>query len=154
MDAKHAKHLRATEVVEALWSEQESRDATYRIASASMKDSRDDVFQIANVLPQKELSESLQPDEAHQIANALSQMESSEFLGPDEVFQSANVLPQKESSVFLELELSQIEFRQTKRPVVKHLRELTTAVEFHQTKAGAEFLNHQWTRPIPPLVTE
>ena len=75
MDAKHAKHLRATEVVEALWSEQESRDATYRIASASIQDSRDDVFQIANVLPQKELSESLQADEAHQIANS-SQMES------------------------------------------------------------------------------
>ena len=68
MDAKHARHLRATDVVEALWSEQESRDATYRIASASIQDSRDEVFQIANVLPQKELSESLQPDEAHQIA--------------------------------------------------------------------------------------
>ena len=115
MDAKHAKHLRATEVVEALWSEQESRDAMYRIASASIQDSRDEVFQIANVLPQKELSESLQPDEAHQIANALPQMESLEFLEP---------------------ELSQMESRQTKGPVVKHLHELlTTAVEFHQTKA-------------------
>ena len=93
MDAKHAKHLRATEVLEALWSEKESRDATYRIASASIQDSRDDVFQIANVLPQKE------------------------------------------SSVFVEVELSQIDFRQTKGPVVKHLRELTTAVEFHPINA-------------------
>ena len=97
MDAKHAKQLRATEVVEALWSEQVSRDATYRIASASIQDSRDDVFQIANVLPQKESSEFLQP------------------------------------------ELSQMESRQTKGPVVKHLHELlTTAVELHQTKAEAE----------------
>ena len=55
--------------------------ATYRIASASIQDSRDEVFQIANVLSQKELSESLQPDEAHQIANVLPQMESSEFSG-------------------------------------------------------------------------
>ena len=66
MDAKHAEHLRATEFVEALWSEQESRDATYRIPSASIQDSRDVVFQIANVLPQKESSEFLEPDEAHQ----------------------------------------------------------------------------------------
>ena len=95
MDAKHAKRLRATEVEEALWSEQESRDATYRTASVSIQDSRDEVFQIANALPQ---------------------MESSEFLEP---------------------ELSQMESRQTKGLVVKHLHELlTTAVEFHQTKAG------------------
>ena len=72
------KHLRATEAVEALWSEQGSRDATYRIASASIQDSRGEVFQIANVLPQKESSE------------------------------------------FLEPELSQMESRQTKEPVVKH----------------------------------
>ena len=116
MDARHAKHRRAIEAVEILWSEQESQDATYRIANASRLDSRDDVHQIANVLPQMDLSEFLEPDEAHQIANALPQMESPEFLEP---------------------ELSQMESRQTKRPVVKHLRELlTTAVEFQQTKAG------------------
>ena len=33
-DAKHAKHLHATEAVEAQWWAQESRDATYRIANA------------------------------------------------------------------------------------------------------------------------
>ena len=34
-----------------------------------------------------------------------------------------------------------MESRQTKRLVVKHLHELlTTAVEFHQTKAGAEII--------------
>ena len=94
MDARHAKHRRATEAVEALWSEQESRDATCRISSASIKDSRDEVFQIANVLPQRESSE------------------------------------------FLEPELSRMESRQTKGPVIKHLRELLkTAVELHQTKA-------------------
>ena len=76
------------------------------------------MFQIANVLPQKESSEFLEPDEAHQIAKALPQMESSEFLEP---------------------ELSQMESRQTREPVVKHLRELLkVAVEFHRTKAGAE----------------
>ena len=74
MDAKHAKHLRAIEAVDALWSEQESRDATYRIASALIQNSRDEVFQIANVLPQKESSESLEPD--------LSQMESHQTKGP------------------------------------------------------------------------
>ena len=42
MDEKYAKHLRATEAVEALWSEQESQDATYRIANASIQDSQDD----------------------------------------------------------------------------------------------------------------
>ena len=111
-EARKAKHLRATEAVEALWSEQESRDATYRIASASIQDSRDEVFQIANVLPQKESSE------------------------------------------FLEPELSQMESRQTKGLVVKHLRDLlTTAVEFHQTKAAAEQLNHHWTC-LSLLVTE
>ena len=69
MDAKHAKHLRATEPVEALWSEQESQDAMYRIVNASIQDSRDVVCQIA-------------PVEAHRIANILPQMESSEFLEP------------------------------------------------------------------------
>ena len=113
MDAKHAKHLRAIEAVDALWSEQESQDATYRITNASIQDSRDEVFQIANVLPQKESSEFLGRDEVFQIANVLPQKESSEFLGPDEVFQIANVLPQKESLEFLELELSQMESRQT-----------------------------------------
>ena len=34
MDAWHAKHRRATEAVETLCSEQESRDATYRIANS------------------------------------------------------------------------------------------------------------------------
>ena len=101
-----------------LWrrcDQQETRDATYRIANASNQDFRDEALQIAKVLPQKESSEFLEPDEAHQIAN---------------------VLPQKESS--------EMESRQTKRPVLKHLREyVTTAVEFHQRKAGAEELNHQ-----------
>ena len=116
MDATHAKHLRATEAVEALWAEQESRDATYRIANASIQDSRDVVHQIAYVLPQMESSECLEPDEARQIANVLPQMESSEFLEP---------------------KLSQMESRQTKGPVVKHLRELlTTAVELHQIQSG------------------
>ena len=68
MDAKHAKHQRATEAVEALGSEQESRDATYRIANASIQDSRDEVHQFANVLPQMESSEFLEPE--------LAQMES------------------------------------------------------------------------------
>ena len=57
--AMHAKHRRA---VEALWSEQESRVATYRIANASIQDSRDEVHQIANVLPQMEASEWLEPN--------------------------------------------------------------------------------------------
>ena len=38
MDARHAKHLHAIEAVETLWSEQESQDATYRIANASIQD--------------------------------------------------------------------------------------------------------------------
>ena len=61
MDAQYAKHLRATEAVEALWSEQESQDATYRIANASIQDSRDEVRRIANALPQMESSEFLEP---------------------------------------------------------------------------------------------
>ena len=97
MDARHAKHQRATEGVQALWSEQESEDATYRIANASIQDSRDELCQIANVLPQ---------------------MESKEVLVS---------------------ELSHMESRRTKGPVVKHLHELLMmAVTFHQTKAGAE----------------
>ena len=74
MDAKHAKHLRANEAVEALWAEQESRDATYRIASASIQDSRDVVHQIANAFPQMESSEFLETE--------LSQMESCQTKGP------------------------------------------------------------------------
>ena len=54
MDAKHAKHLHATEAVEALWSEQGSQDATHRIAYVSIQGSRDEVCQIANALPQME----------------------------------------------------------------------------------------------------
>ena len=101
-------------------------------------DSRDEVHQIANVLPQMESLEFLELGESHQIANVLPQMESLEFLELDESHQIANVLPQMESSEFLEPELLQLESRQTKGPAVKHLYELlTTAVEFHQTKAGA-----------------
>ena len=54
MEAKHAKNLHATEAVEALWSEQGSQDATYRIALVWIQGSRDDVCQIANALPQME----------------------------------------------------------------------------------------------------
>ena len=57
IDEKHAKHLHATEAVEALWSEQGSQDATYRIATVSIQGSRDEVSHIANALPQVEWSE-------------------------------------------------------------------------------------------------
>ena len=128
MDAKHAKHLDATEAVEALWSEQE----------------------IANVFPQTESSECLEPDEVHQIANALPQIESSEFLEPDEVHPIANALPQMESSEFLEPVPFRMESPRTKGPTAKHLHGLlTAAVEFHRTKAGAEQLNHKWTSSSP-----
>ena len=56
MDARHAGHLHATVAVKTLWSEQESRDTTYRIANASTQDSRDEVCRIA-ALPQMEWSE-------------------------------------------------------------------------------------------------
>ena len=68
MDARHAKHRRVIEAVGILWSEEESQDATYLIANASRSDSRDEVHQIANVLPQMELSEFLERE--------LSKMES------------------------------------------------------------------------------
>ena len=54
MDARHSV------AVDALWSEQESRDAMYRIASASIQDARDEVCWIA-ALPQMEWSEFLGP---------------------------------------------------------------------------------------------
>ena len=59
MDARHARHVHTTEAVEALRSEKESLDATYRMAKASVQDSRDEVFWIANALPQVEWSEFL-----------------------------------------------------------------------------------------------
>ena len=61
MDARHAKHRRATEAVETLRSEQESQGATYRIANASRLDARDEVCQIAKALPQIEWSGFLGP---------------------------------------------------------------------------------------------
>ena len=60
MDARHAGHLHATVAVVTLLSEQESRDAMYRIANASIEDSRDEVCQIV-ALPQMEWSEFLGP---------------------------------------------------------------------------------------------